>query len=131
MKIPRKIAGRQAEIIQEYYAVIDRHIADIMEGRADKMYHIKDVAAVMHIHPTHLSNTIKAVTGNPPCAYFEDKLMEVARQMLQDPGRTIADVATSLTFDTSNFTKFFKRFQGVTPSVYRAGLAVHAAGVPA
>jgi AraC-like DNA-binding protein len=39
--------------------------------------------------------------------------------MLREGQFTIAEIAGRLTFDTSNFTKFFKRFEGVTPSAYR------------
>jgi AraC-like DNA-binding protein len=39
--------------------------------------------------------------------------------MLREDRFTIAEIAGLLTFDTSNFTKFFKRFEGITPSAYR------------
>jgi len=76
-------------------------------------------AAILFIHPVHLSNTIKLTTGHSPCYFFEDKLMKEARKMLREEPFTIAEIAERLTFDTSNFTKFFKRFEGVTPSAYR------------
>ncbi len=119
MKLPKKILSRQAEITREYLAEVDKHLADILAGKADKMYHIKDFAAILFIHPVHLSNTIKLTTGYSPCYFFEDKLMEEARKMLRQEQFTIAEIAERLTFDTSNFTKFFKRFEGVTPSAYR------------
>lgn len=87
------------------------------------MYHIRDFAALMFIHPVHLSNTIKLHTGYAPCYFFENRVMEEARKMLQDPGLSIASIAGKLTFDNSNFTKFFKRFEGVTPSQYRQQLS--------
>jgi AraC-like DNA-binding protein len=113
MKLPKKILSRQQEITRDFLMEVDKHITDIMEGKADKMYHIKDVAAVLHIHPVHLSNTIKLTTGYSPCYFFEEKLMKEAREMLGDTRWTIADIAEHLTFDTSNFTKFFKRFEGM------------------
>jgi AraC-like DNA-binding protein len=118
-KLPRKILSRQTEITNGFLEEVDKHIADILSGRVEKMYHIKDVAAVLHIHPVHLSNTIKLTTGQSPCWFFEEKLMTEARKMLQEDRFTIAQIADQLTFDTSNFTKFFKRFEGVTPSAYR------------
>ncbi|WP_338876222.1 AraC family transcriptional regulator [Spirosoma sp. SC4-14] len=118
-KLPQKIAARQHEITADFLKLLDRHLADIVEGRVTDMYEIRDIADEMHIHPTHLSNTIKLTTGKSPCYFFESKIMVIARTMLQDPHRTIADIAATLTFDPSNFTKFFKRFQGVTPKQYR------------
>lgn len=118
-KLPQKIAARQHEITADFLAVIDRHLADLLAGRVTDMYEIRDIADELHIHPTHLSNTIKLTTGKAPCYFFEAKIMTIARTMLQDTHRTIADIAATLTFDPSNFTKFFKRFQGMTPKQYR------------
>ena len=118
-KLPQKIAARQHEITADYLNILDRHLADLLAGRVTDMYEIRDVADEMHIHPTHLSNTIKLTTGKAPCYFFEEKIMTIARTMLVDTQRSVADVAATLTFDPSNFTKFFKRFQGVTPKQYR------------
>lgn len=76
----------------------------------------------MHIHPRHLSNTIKLVTGNSPCAFFEDKILDIAKQHLEENKISITEIATMLTYDPSNFTKFFKRFAGMTPKQYRKNL---------
>ncbi|QHV97687.1 helix-turn-helix domain-containing protein [Spirosoma endbachense] len=121
-KLPHKIAARQHEITADFMAIIDRHLADLLEGRVTDMYEIRDIADELHIHPTHLSNTIKLTTGKSPCYFFENKIMAIARTMLRDNRRTIADIAMTLTFDPSNFTKFFKRFQGVTPRQYREAI---------
>ena len=118
-KLPQKIAAHQHEITADYLNILDRHLADLLAGRVTDMYEIRDVADEMHIHPTHLSNTIKLTTGKAPCYFFEAKIMTIARTMLVDTQRSVADIATTLTFDPSNFTKFFKRFQGVTPKQYR------------
>lgn len=122
MNLPRKILSRQTEITNGFLEEVDKHLADILAGRADKMHHIKDYAAVLYIHPVHLSNTIKLTTGHSPCFFFEEKLINEARKMLREGQLTIAEIANLLTFDTSNFTKFFKRFEGVTPSAYRQRL---------
>jgi AraC-like DNA-binding protein len=45
--------------------------------------------------------------------------MDIAKNMLKDTSISIAAIAAQLTFDPSNFTKFFKRFEGVTPKQYR------------
>ncbi len=117
--IPKKILARQHEINAEYQRLVVAHIADIVAGRATEMFEVRDFAGLMCIHPTHLSNTIKLTTGQPPCFFFEAQLMEVSRQLLRDTTRTVADIAANLTYDASNFTKFFKRFAGLTPKQYR------------
>ncbi|WP_142688039.1 helix-turn-helix domain-containing protein [Chitinophaga polysaccharea] len=117
--LPKKYQTRKAEITADFIAAVNEHIDQVMDGRIDKMYHIQDFARLLFIHPVHLSNTIKLHTGHAPCYFFEMRLMEEARKMLLEQTLTITDIAAKLTFDNSNFTKFFKRFEGVTPSQYR------------
>lgn len=116
--IPKKILARQHEITTDFLKEIDKHLDDIMHNRVEDMFEIRDLAAKLFIHPTHLSNTIKLTTGKAPCYFFEKRIMELAKDMLQQ-NIPINQVASKLTFDPSNFTKFFKRFEGVTPKQYR------------
>lgn len=119
MKIPQKILARQHEITQEYLALIDQHLADLLAGRVMDMFEIRDFAEKLHIHPTHLSNTIKLATGHAPCYFYENKIMDIARNQLLENKRSVAAIARQLTFDPSNFSKFFKHFEGMTPKQYR------------
>ncbi|MDB4904759.1 MAG: helix-turn-helix transcriptional regulator [Mucilaginibacter sp.] len=117
--IPKKILARQHEITADFLIAVDKHLNDIMEKRVMDMMEIRDFADDLHIHPTHLSNTIKLTTGKAPCYFFEEKIMNIAKKMLRDTSIPIAEIASQLTFDPSNFTKFFKRFEGITPKQYR------------
>ena len=117
--LPPNLFARQHEITADYLREVDRHLADIVAGRATEMFEVRDFAGILCIHPTHLSNTIKEATGHSPCYFFEERILEIARQLLHNPSRSVADIAANLTYDPSNFTKFFKRFQGCTPKQYR------------
>lgn len=119
MSIPKKILARQHEITRDYLNALDVHLNDLVEGRVTEMFEIRDFAALLHIHPTHLTNTVKLTTGVHPCHFFEEKVLEIAKTKLRDPKVTIAQVAADLTYDPSNFTKFFKKFAGMTPKEFR------------
>ena len=120
MAIPKKILTRKDQITAEFMSHLDKHIRDILGGHTDKMYHIKDFAALLYIHPTHFSNTIKLTTGFSPCHFVEQRVMDEARLMLKDTAMPIADICYRLTFnEPTNFTKFFKSFEGMTPRQYR------------
>ncbi|MDB5004135.1 MAG: helix-turn-helix protein [Mucilaginibacter sp.] len=124
--IPKKILARQHEITADFLKHIDLHLDDLLKNDLPDMFEIRDFAEILHIHPTHLSNTIKLTTGKSPCFFFEEKIMAIAKDMLKDNRLSIAQIAFKLTFDPSNFTKFFKRFEGVTPKQYREHLLMEA-----
>jgi AraC family transcriptional regulator of adaptative response / methylphosphotriester-DNA alkyltransferase methyltransferase len=118
--IPQKVLNRKEEITADFFKLLTQHMADVMAGRIDNMYHIKDFAALLFIHPTHFSNMIKLTTGYSPCYFAEEKTMEEARKMLIETSMSIAEISYKLTFtEPTNFTKFFKSFEGITPREFR------------
>ncbi len=92
---------------------------ELKEGKAERVLQIKDLAALLHVHPVHLSNTIKEVTGQSTCQWYEEKILNLAKELLLSTDMSIAQVAAQLTYDPSNFTKFFKHFTGITPKQFR------------
>ena len=80
---------------------------------------IPEFANILHIHPVHLSNTIKDVTGKSSCDLFEERLVALAKELLLTTNLPIGQIAMQLTYDPSNFTKFFKHFTGRTPKRFR------------
>jgi AraC-like DNA-binding protein len=119
IKIPKKYISRQEEIFRNFLGLIDQHLADIVSGRVEEMFELRNFAEALFIHPTHLSNVIKEHTGYHPCFFYEEKLLKLAKELLLDNKHSVADVAAILTYDPSNFTKWFKSFEGVTPTQFR------------
>ncbi len=110
---------RQEEITNRYLNALDSHLADIVEGRTSDIKEINEIAELLHIHPTHLSNTIKLATGKSACYFYEHKIIDIAKSLLEHSTKSITDIAYLLTYDPSNFTKFFKSYVNKTPGQYR------------
>lgn len=117
--IPTRILDRQKEITSDFMKIVDDNLIDVVSGKAEEIYGIRTVAGLMNIHPKHLSNTIKHVTGNSPCSFVENKILDIVKTHLEENKMNIGDIAKMLTYDPSNFTKFFKKYIGVTPKQYR------------
>jgi len=117
--LPKKILARQHEITADFTRLVHAHVDDLAAGRATEALEIRDFAGQLCLHPTHLSNTVKLATGEAACAIYERKLVAVAKELLLDPHHSVAAVAARLTYDPSNFTKFFKHFVGCTPRQFR------------
>jgi len=110
---------RPEQIKEHYLQLIDRHLDELIHGKVTDMLEIEDFADLMFIHPTHLSNTIKAISGSSPCGLYQVKILEVAKILLDDHKQSIREIAFLLTYDPSNFTKWFKKYSGLTPKQYR------------
>jgi len=115
---------RPKEITKQFLAELDKHMVDLKSGKAEGSFEIQDIASLLHIHPTHLSNTIKEEMKKSPCDIYEEKLMIIAKELILTTDLSIAEIARNLTFDPSNFTKFFKHFAAITPKQFRESAAV-------
>lgn len=110
---------RPEEITDAFLNELEKHMNDLRTGSVETMFEVQDFAAILHIHPTHLSNTIQDELKKSPCDVYEEKLMEVAKDLILSTDLSIAAIARQLTFDPSNFNKFFKHFEHTTPKQFR------------
>lgn len=110
---------RSKEITEAFLKELDKHLDELKSGKAATTFEVQDIAALLHIHPTHLSNTIQEELKRSPCDIYEERLMNIAKELILTTNLSIAEIARQLTFDPSNFTKFFKHFAGTTPRKYR------------
>lgn len=119
VKEKKAVSLRQKEIVADYIQNLDNYVAALKQGTEDRVLEIAEFAEMMHIHPVHLSNTVKEVTGRSSCSLFEERLVKVSKEMLLESRASIKEIAIQLTYDPSNFTKFFKHFVGMTPKQFR------------
>jgi AraC family transcriptional regulator of adaptative response / methylphosphotriester-DNA alkyltransferase methyltransferase len=110
---------RPIEITNKFLQIIEENLKDLISGKTDEYLDIFKIADHIHINATHLSNTIKETTGKSPCDICNEKTIAVAKILLEDKNLTIAEIAFKLTYEPTNFTKYFKKFVGLTPSQYR------------
>lgn len=116
------VSIRGNEIVSSYLKELDRHMDDLRKAQADKTFEIQELADILHIHPTHLSNTLHQVLGQSPCDLYENRLLDLSKELLTTTNKSIGDIARQLYYDPSNFTKFFKAYTGVTPKQFRQGV---------
>lgn len=116
MSLPKKLEGRKDEITRDFLKLVDRHIEDLVTQKVDHVYHAKDFASFLFIHPRHLSNTIKLTLGKSPCDIMEERLLDEAKRMLRDTDMSVAEIGYRLTYsEPTNFVKFYKLMTGTTP----------------
>ncbi len=113
------ILKRSKEITERYFLFLDKHIADVVSGNVDEFMEINKIARALFLSHKHLTDTVQKETGNHPCHFYDLKILDEAKKMLSQTDKSVAEIAKILTYDPSNFSKFFKKFIGQTPGQFR------------
>lgn len=114
-----KSIKRSKEITKAYFDLLDNHLADIVSGRITEMMQLKQIANALFLSHSHLTDTIQQTMGHHPCHFYDLKIIEQAKKLLIETDYSVAEIARKLTYDPSNFSKFFKKFTGQTPGELR------------
>ena len=110
---------RGQEITENYFRFLDGHINDVVSGRTDEFLEINEIADALFISHKHLTDTLQQETGHHPCHFYDDKIIEKAKDLLLNTEQSVSEIAKLFTYDPSNFSKFFKKFTGQTPGQFR------------
>lgn len=113
------ILKRSKEITKNYFQFLDKHIEDVILGKVDEFMEINQIASELFISHKHLTDTVQKETGNHPCHFYDLKIIDEAKRMLSETDKSVSEIARILTYDPSNFSKFFKKFVGQTPAQFR------------
>ncbi len=111
--------NRSKEITQTYFEFITKHVRDVVSGNVSEFMQINEIASELFISHKHLTDTVQKETGHHPCHFYDLKIIEEAKNMLCQTDKSVAEIARILTYDPSNFSKFFKKFVGQTPGMFR------------
>lgn len=115
----QEVLKRSKEITQNYFQFLDKHIVDVVSGTVDQFMEINQIASELFLSHKHLSDTVQKETGNHPCHFYDLKIIDEAKSMLLGSDKSVSEIARILTYDPSNFSKFFKKFVGQTPGQFR------------
>lgn len=81
---------------------------------------VNEYAALMHLTPNYLSQTIKEQTGKTAKNIIDRRILLEAKNMLLHTEMTAAEIAYALGFDEpTHFGRFFKKNEGSSPSKFR------------
>ena len=79
-----------------------------------------EYARLLHITPNHLNALCQEFLGRPAGAVIRDRVLLEAKRLLTNADMTAAEIAYDLNFqDNSYFSRFFKKYAGVTPEGFR------------
>lgn len=107
------------------YSVAEKDAIDIsiefMQQNLDMPLTLNELAAEVHISPSHYSALFRKKTGYPPLEYFNHIKIQKACQYLQFTNLQVKEIAYKLGInDPSYFSRFFTNVMGLSPNLYRS-----------
>lgn len=80
----------------------------------------KDYAQLLYITPNHLNALCNDLVGMPAGEVIRKRVLLEAKRLLVNLDLSISEISLQLNFsDNSYFTKFFKKYEEVTPDEFR------------
>jgi len=101
-----------------------QELKDIIQDHIDTSISLKEISKDLDIHPAYLSREFSKYFDNLSFGeYIRKQRIEKAVDYLKSSNYTLTKIAYLTGFsDQSHFTRIFKKFIGVNPSIYRKKL---------
>lgn len=107
------------DILSRFERLLDDYFAGELASE-NGLPTVKYFAGQLCLSPNYFGDLIKKETGRTAQEYIQFKLMDVAKERILDPSKTISQIAYELGFQyPQHFTRLFKRMVGTTPNEYR------------
>ncbi len=101
-------------------SLLFKPVLEYMINTIDKPVKIEELAALVYMQPTYFIKRFRKNYGIPPMAYLNRMRMYKAMGLLAGTDISIEEIARNVgIFDTSYFSRIFKKHCNVTPSDYR------------
>jgi AraC family transcriptional activator of pobA len=103
-----------------YNSVLLRNFKKLIEQHYKEKKLTKDYASLLYVTPNHLNALSKDATGRSAGELIRDRILLEAKRLLVNARLSVSEIALELDFtDNSYFTKFFKKYEGITPEAFR------------
>ncbi len=100
------------DMLFDFQELIEKHY---MEKRTPKEY-----ALLLHLTPNHLNAMCKKKSGKSAGELIRQRVLLEAKRLLAHTQLSIAEIAYTLNFDdNSYFGRYFKKYVGLTPDIFR------------
>lgn len=106
--------------ISRHQRVVLRNFERLIEEHYREKRLPRDYAEMLYITPNHLNALVNSVVGKPAGELIRDRVVLEAKRLLVNSDYTISQIADMLNFeDNAYFTRFFKKYTGMAPEIFR------------
>ncbi len=108
------------DILTRFEDLLDNYFADKDNTHHHGLPSVKYCATQLCLSPNYFGDLIKKETGITAQDYIQAKIMNIAKERVLDPTKSISQISYDLGFQyPQHFTRMFKKSVGQTPSEYR------------
>lgn len=106
------VESQDQKVLRSAIATVEKHLGDPHFG-------VEELADAMHMSRASLHRKIKAITGFPASELIRSIRLRKAARLIRSKADTASQIAMHVGFDDySHFSKSFKKYFGVSPTVY-------------
>lgn len=110
-----------SDILTRFEDLLDNYFADEETVHRKGLPSVKYCATQLCLSPNYFGDLIKKETGVTAQDYIQAKIMNIAKERILDPTKSISQISYDLGFQyPQHFTRMFKKSVGQTPSEYRS-----------
>ena len=108
------------DVLTRFEKVVDDYFASDM-ALDSGLPSVRYCADKLYLSPNYLGDLLKKETGKSAQDNIQLKLIDVAKEKIFDPSKSISEIAYELGFKyPQHFTRMFKKQVGVSPSEFRS-----------
>lgn len=107
------------DILVKFETLLDEYFQDA-HTQTEGLPTVKYFADKVFLSPNYFGDLIKKETGKTAQEYIQNKIIDLAKEMIIGTGKTVSQIAYELGFQYSqHFNRIFKKNVGCTPLEYR------------
>ncbi|PSL23362.1 AraC family transcriptional regulator [Chitinophaga ginsengisoli] len=113
--------------IHHFFQLLEAEASQINQQRPMRIKTVKEFADSLDLSPNYLNALLKKHTGQNVSTHIKNRLLEESKALLLQTDWPLHEIGISMGFaEHPNFTQFFKKNLGITPSEFRKSYAVPA-----
>ncbi len=107
-------------VVEKFEEILNRYFSSEKVSNQG-LPSVASCAEELHLSANYFGDLIKKETGKSAQEYIQNKIIDMAKDKIFDPAKSINEIAFELGFKyPQHFSRFFKQRVGMSPNEYRA-----------
>ncbi len=110
--VEHQAASRARTLVRQFSLAVEKHFREL--------HHLADYARLLGVSENHLNDMVREQTGDSAGSILRRRRLLDAKRLLLHSDMGVAEICFLLQFkEPSYFARFFRRYEGVSPTEFR------------